>query len=108
MRPQRCRLPMRVALASMLAVPALAATSIGAAAAKIESQITGNVAIERVETLERAVESASHAARSGDVVLLAPACASFDQFQNYEHRGRVFKELVHQLQREAASASQRN
>lgn len=81
---------------------------IGAAAAKIESQITGSVALDRVETLERAVESASHAARSGDVVLLAPACASFDQFQNYEHRGRVFKDLVHQLQRQAASASQKN
>jgi UDP-N-acetylmuramoylalanine--D-glutamate ligase len=34
---------------------------------------------------------------AGDVVLLAPACASFDQFQSYEHRGRVFKEVVHSL-----------
>jgi len=80
---------------------------IGAAAAKIESQIAGSVAIDRVDTLERAVESASQAARSGDVVLFAPACASFDQFQNYEHRGRVFKDLVHQLQHQAASAPRR-
>jgi len=77
---------------------AILALLIGAAAAKIESQITGSVAIERAETLERAVELASHAAKSGDVVLLAPACASFDQFESYEHRGRVFKELVGKLQ----------
>ena len=67
---------------------------IGAAAEKIEQQIAGSVAIERAGTLERAVEIAGQAARRGDVVLLAPACASFDQFENYEHRGRVFKELV--------------
>jgi UDP-N-acetylmuramoylalanine--D-glutamate ligase len=56
------------------------------------------VAIERVGTLQGAVKTASHAARPGDVVLLAPACASFDQFENYEHRGRVFKDFVHRLQ----------
>ena len=84
---------------------AILALLIGAAAEKIEKQITGSVAIERAGTIERAVEIASHAARPGDVVLLAPACASFDQFQNYEHRGRVFKELVHQLQRQAASTT---
>ncbi|HET8923247.1 MAG TPA: UDP-N-acetylmuramoyl-L-alanine--D-glutamate ligase [Candidatus Acidoferrum sp.] len=75
---------------------------IGAAAEKIEKQIAGSVALDRAGTIERAVEIASHAARPGDIVLLAPACASFDQFQNYEHRGRVFKELVHQLERQAA------
>src|SRR5216684_8704961 len=84
---------------------AILALLIGAAADKIEKQITGSVAIERAGTIERAVEIASHAARPGDVVLLAPACASFDQFQNYEHRGRVFKALVHQLERQAASTS---
>ena len=84
---------------------AILALLIGAAAEKIEKQITGSVAIERAGTIERAVEIASHAARPGDVVLLAPASASFDQFQNYEHRGRVFKELVHQLQRQAASTT---
>jgi UDP-N-acetylmuramoylalanine--D-glutamate ligase len=77
---------------------AVLALLIGAAAEKIERQIAGSVAIERLGTLANAVEIASHTARSGDIVLLAPACASFDQFQNYEHRGRVFKDLVRQLQ----------
>jgi len=84
---------------------AILALLIGAAADKIEKQIAGSVALERAGTVERAVELASHAARPGDVVLLAPACASFDQFQNYEHRGRVFKDLVHQLERQAASTT---
>jgi UDP-N-acetylmuramoylalanine--D-glutamate ligase len=86
---------------------AILALLIGAASEKIEKQIAGSVAIERVGTIQRAVEIASHAARPGDVVLLAPACASFDQFDNYEHRGRVFKDLVHQLERQAASTSSR-
>ena len=84
---------------------AILALLIGAAADKIERQISGSVAIERAETLERAVETASHAAQPGDVVLLAPACASFDQFQNYEHRGRTFKELVHKLEQQSAGAT---
>ena len=84
---------------------AILALLIGAAADKIEKQIAGSVAIERAGTIERAVEIASQASRPGDVVLLAPACASFDQFQNYEHRGRVFKELVHSLERQAASTT---
>jgi UDP-N-acetylmuramoylalanine--D-glutamate ligase len=77
---------------------AILALLIGAASDKIEKQIAGSVAMERAETIERAVEIASHAAQAGDTVVLAPACASFDQFQSYEHRGRVFKELVRQIQ----------
>jgi UDP-N-acetylmuramoylalanine--D-glutamate ligase len=76
---------------------AVLALLIGAAADKIEKQIVGSVAIERAGTLQAAVQVASQAAKPGDVVLLAPACASFDQFENYEHRGRVFKELVRKL-----------
>jgi UDP-N-acetylmuramoylalanine--D-glutamate ligase len=68
--------------------------TIGAAAAKIESQIEGTTEIVPSQTLENAVRRASESARPGDIVLLAPACASFDQFENYEHRGRVFKEAV--------------
>jgi UDP-N-acetylmuramoylalanine--D-glutamate ligase len=80
---------------------AILALLIGAAADKIAGQIDGAVAIERAGTLDHAVEIASQAARPGDVVLLAPACASFDQFENYEHRGRVFKALVRELQQRA-------
>lgn len=69
--------------------------TIGAAAEKIQSQIAGEVASSG--TLEGAVRQAAASAQPGDIVLLAPACASFDQFQNYEHRGRVFKELVRAL-----------
>jgi UDP-N-acetylmuramoylalanine--D-glutamate ligase len=48
----------------------------------------------QARTLDAAVRCAAEAALHGDTVLLAPACSSFDQFQNYEHRGRVFRELV--------------
>jgi UDP-N-acetylmuramoylalanine--D-glutamate ligase len=70
--------------------------TIGAAAAKIESQIK-NVEVVHAETLENAIRKASAVAQPGDVVLLAPACASFDQFKNYEHRGKVFKDIVRSL-----------
>lgn len=80
--------------------------TIGAAAEKIESQITSQTAggpkIVNAGTIEAAIKLAATSAEAGDTVLLAPACASFDQFQNYEHRGRVFKELVQRL---AASPS---
>ncbi|HXZ27148.1 MAG TPA: UDP-N-acetylmuramoyl-L-alanine--D-glutamate ligase [Terriglobales bacterium] len=76
--------------------------TIGAAAAKIESQIAGAAEIVHAETLENAVRRAAEAAAPGDVVLLAPACASFDQFENYEHRGRVFKEAVAALAAKSA------
>jgi len=84
---------------------AILALLIGAAAQKIESQIAGSVAIERAGTIQRAVEVASRAAQPGDIVLLAPACASFDQFENYEHRGRVFKQLVQQLAEQTAHSA---
>ena len=74
-----------------------AALLIGAAAAKIEEHLHGSVRVEHSRTLQDAVATASHEARPGDTVLLAPACASYDQFQNFEHRGRVFKELVNAL-----------
>jgi UDP-N-acetylmuramoylalanine--D-glutamate ligase len=68
--------------------------TIGTAAEKIQSQIREAAAVVPAGTIESAVKQATAVAKSGDIVLLAPACASFDQFQNYEHRGRVFKDLV--------------
>src|SRR5436190_11789131 len=75
--------------------------TIGAAAEKIESQIKDSAEIVHAETLDVAVKRIASAAEAGDIVLLAPACASFDQFQNYEERGRVFKQLVRALAEEA-------
>ena len=71
--------------------------TIGSAAEKIERQLHGVVKIVSAETMQAAVNEASSAAAPGDVVLLAPACSSFDQFENYEHRGRVFRQLVSEL-----------
>jgi len=72
--------------------------TIGAAAAKIESQVKG-AEVVRAETLENAIRKVHGVAQSGDVVLLAPACASFDQFKSYEHRGKLFKDIVKSLVR---------
>ena len=85
-------------LSPLLRARVKAVITIGSAAEKIESQLAGVVKIERAGTMERAVAWARNEAKSGDVVLLAPACASFDQFENYEHRGRVFKQLVGALE----------
>lgn len=68
--------------------------TIGSAAEKIERHLAGVVKIVSAGTLDAAVRQAAQVAVAGDVVLLAPACSSFDQFTSYEHRGRVFKELV--------------
>ncbi|HSY02810.1 MAG TPA: UDP-N-acetylmuramoyl-L-alanine--D-glutamate ligase [Acidobacteriaceae bacterium] len=68
--------------------------TIGAAADKIFTHIDGAVPIVTAGTLEEAVARAGAVAQAGEIVLLAPACSSFDQFENYEHRGRVFKETV--------------
>jgi UDP-N-acetylmuramoylalanine--D-glutamate ligase len=75
--------------------------TIGAAAAKIESQISRAADVVHAETLESALKRAAVAAVEGDIVLLAPACASFDQFKSYEHRGRVFKDAVLALAEQA-------
>ena len=81
-------------LRDALSQRAKAALLIGASAEKIEQQLEGRVPVHVLGTLERAVAFARRQASPGDTVLLAPACASFDQFDNYQHRGRVFKELI--------------
>ncbi|HEY3706390.1 MAG TPA: UDP-N-acetylmuramoyl-L-alanine--D-glutamate ligase [Terracidiphilus sp.] len=83
-------------LAPLLRERVKAVYTIGSAAAKIEQHLRGVVPIHSCQTLENAVKTAAAAVHPGDIVLLAPACSSFDQFENYEHRGRVFKELVHE------------
>jgi len=78
--------------------------TIGAAAEKIESQIKGAAEVVHAETLDNAIRRAAAVAQAGDIVLLAPACASFDQFQSYNHRGRVFKDVVHSMELQHAKA----
>lgn len=85
------------ALAAPLSQKAHAAILIGAAAEKIGTQIGTQVPLLLCGTLENAVKVASSRAVAGDTVLLAPACASFDQFNNYEERGKMFKTLVAQI-----------
>ena len=85
-------------LRAPLAARARAAVLIGAAATKIGDQLAGAVPLEYAGTLENAVQFTYAHAQPGDTVLLAPACASFDQFKSYEHRGQVFKSLVHRLE----------
>jgi UDP-N-acetylmuramoylalanine--D-glutamate ligase len=75
---------------------------IGEAADKIAGALADRVAFEHVATLERAVGRAHALALPGDVVLLAPACASFDQFADFEERGERFRQLVHALPEEGS------
>ncbi len=70
---------------------------IGAAAEKMQAAWQGLKPIYREETLQKAVERAYQLAQPGEVVLLSPACASFDMFQDFEDRGRQFKQIVNRL-----------
>jgi UDP-N-acetylmuramoylalanine--D-glutamate ligase len=84
-------------LRAPLEAKARAALLIGAAAAKIAGQLQGAAPLVDSKTLEAAVAHAYAKSQPGDTVLLAPACASFDQFKSFEHRGEVFKQIVNQL-----------
>jgi UDP-N-acetylmuramoylalanine--D-glutamate ligase len=85
------------ALSPLLRERVKAVYTIGSASEKIERQLQGVVKIVPAGTIETAVAEAAKNAVAGDTVLLSPACSSFDQFENYEHRGRVFRQLVNEL-----------
>jgi UDP-N-acetylmuramoylalanine--D-glutamate ligase len=72
---------------------------IGEASEKIRNQIAGTVPMEKVNTMREVVDQAYNEARPGEVVLLAPGCASFDMYENYKHRGQDFKSLVNELEK---------
>ncbi|HSB36952.1 MAG TPA: UDP-N-acetylmuramoyl-L-alanine--D-glutamate ligase [Thermoanaerobaculia bacterium] len=86
-------------LRPLVALKARRVLLIGAAAPSIGTALAGLPGVDVVPcgTLERAVEEAAATAGTGDVVLLSPACASFDQFRNFEHRGELFEQLVNAL-----------
>jgi len=74
-----------------------AVLTIGKAADRIASALEGVANIVPMGDMKHAVQWASEHAKAGDTVLLSPACASFDQYRNFEHRGEHFEELVRAL-----------
>jgi len=82
-------------LARAAALPVRTVLTIGEAAGTIERAMAGAVSVESAGTMDRAVRRAAELARPGDTVLLSPACASFDQYANFEERGRHFAALAH-------------
>lgn len=85
-------------MANLLRERVKAVYTIGSAAEKIERHLKGVVKMISAGTLATAITEAAKTAVPGDVVLLSPACSSFDQFDNYEHRGRMFRQFVNELQ----------
>jgi len=77
---------------------------IGEATELIARAVEGATEIVRADSMEEAVELAASMARAGDTVLLSPACASFDMFDNYGHRGRVFAAAARQVIERAGNA----
>jgi UDP-N-acetylmuramoylalanine--D-glutamate ligase len=84
-------------LAQALAVGVRAAVVFGAAAAELQQALRDALTVFRCDTLDAALTQARSQARPGDTVLLSPACASFDQFRNFEDRGDAFRHQVEAL-----------
>jgi UDP-N-acetylmuramoylalanine--D-glutamate ligase len=84
-------------LTDLVAKQVKAIVAIGESAETVEKAFRGTTVVTKVASIEEAVSTARFLTQSGDIVLLSPACASFDWFKNYEHRGQVFKELVNKL-----------
>ena len=84
-------------LGRLIAARTKAAVLNGGTAQRIADAIPAGHPVHLVPTLGEAILKARELARPGDLVVLAPACASFDQFKDFEHRGRVFKDLVRAL-----------
>ncbi|MFA4838190.1 MAG: UDP-N-acetylmuramoyl-L-alanine--D-glutamate ligase [Candidatus Neomarinimicrobiota bacterium] len=92
-------------LISNLKKHAKEAILVGKAAEKIRIALEGVLPLTDIGfDMEKAVQVAQAKANPGDIVVLSPACASFDMFDDYEHRGRAFKEIVRRLEKEAKSA----
>jgi UDP-N-acetylmuramoylalanine--D-glutamate ligase len=85
------------ALREVVAKKAKAAMLMGRDAERLESALCDIVRTVRVENMQEAVTAAHELAQPGDVVLLAPACASLDQYRDYQERGRIFTEAVQRL-----------
>ena len=84
-------------LASLVRAQARKLILIGEDAETIAAELAGDAPIERARDMKDAVAMSFQTAKPGDIVLLAPACASFDMFESFEHRGRIFKKEVQSL-----------
>ena len=86
-------------LKPLISKSAKAVLTIGMAAEKIENELGGIAPIAHCENLDKAVQKAFEIGEAGDILLLSPACASFDQFKNFEERGKRFKKILENYKR---------
>src|SRR6185312_11563477 len=77
---------------------------VGEDAETIKRELGEFATSERAVDMQQAVKFSFEAAQAGDIVLLAPACASFDMFESFEHRGRVFKDAVSSFKFQVSSS----